>query len=419
MRNLFTYRILKDLRVPEAVYLWVISAVLGGAVLQGCLNSLDPQAGKTSETTNGVSVSVVDTAGAPLPGAVLTRIAVRDWAERIRSNLPVSSDTLEANSEGRIFIDSSLLEEGNFEVTAGTLGAHRELLTLAPGDTSVTLTLRPLKPYSLVLSSDSMNIERVRFAGSSYAGTRDSSGLNVYTIPRAAAGQYALVGQFQSGTASTLSPLKSVAFSGSQSALDSIRFNAHEILLEDFGDNNNRPVISSIWEDSRWMLNTDTSEGGNSQILSPVSQSPEDFSNAVSATEAYRERSLRVDYSLDDNHQYPFVETIMSLGGTVYDMTSVTSLEFAARGDGILEVVFSVRPGSGGTWANYQVSLTDTWQTFQVPTDSLLTPQGLPVDWQDQGRYVTSLSFSALSGSFFALDDIRLSGAGIQGISSQ
>lgn len=172
------------------------------------------------------------------------------------------------------------------------------------------------------------------------------------------------------------------------------RMDLNSVLVSDFEQNS---LLSLLPHPGLWT----TASGGTATISAP----------SVVASGGGRDgRALQVLFEAPIIKGWALAK--VPLGPGAYNLRSLDSIEFWARGtNSILTVAFD-RQGGGDRKAWRRVDPDSTWRRFAIrPTDlDSATGNGGNVGWLGVRDSVTHLSFFVAQGSEVRLDDIRLHG---------
>lgn len=353
-----------------------------GMWIAGC-GSQDRVAGVSTETTNGVSISVRDTSGKPV-----SRARVTLWDSRGDSMLAQGS----TDGWGRCVIP---LEPRTVSVHVSTSDQAQASWTShvsLPRDSigRAQITVAPVS--DLVFPGRA----RVRLAGTPF---QTLSG-RLRNLP---AGSYVVA----SDTGTVQRPLGSLRLAAG--AVDTFAAPLDSgLLIEDFDDGDSTWIWGVLRSPrARWFAQ----EGPYGAFLTTPLVDEATASAGMVATGAWRGRSLRIRYTSSDTGA--FVQVGMYFQGFL-DLSKLRSVRVRVKGDGMFRLALvGYGPSVGGARAHWQAVPGPTWSevVFRPGEEIPAGPSDPPrAAFADVSRAVHILMLQAYGGSDLSIDDIRFDG---------
>jgi hypothetical protein len=395
-------------------------------------------AGGTIETTNGLTATAYLPDGSGAAGARIYRVESETWLAKVRDGESVIVDSATADADGSFEFRPWPARSGLW-IRSGSQAAFFPELNQAKVDSEFQrrLELGPETEYRGRIEMPG-GARRILLASTPFAGDVDAAGN--FVLQSVPASKYFALVELDSGGVLRYAGAGNVSVHPSQPAADTLILEPpSRLLLEDFEDLDNRgrlgPVLGGGW----WEAYDDRFTGGNSLLLSPVDAGPAAFGGAILDGGTGHARALRMRFLLGGSGSergYPFAYAALHLGSKHYDLRTLDSLVFWARGNGRLRVeLVQEIPGLhlvafwsvdldtlGGNVALGAADLTVEVLRFPAnPGDlqSAFLAAGLPAYTQapatfaEMGFRMRAVRFLAVGGDEFWIDDIHLLGPGL------
>jgi hypothetical protein len=351
-----------------------------------------------TEAGNALTARIVDADGAPVAGA---RAYLRP-ADYIAGESVDSAYNLTTSADGSLRFDS--LPAGNWILEVSNYGdALLHNLLISALDSVVDLGMDTLRSQARVRGSIPTPFAsgtRVVVLGTGHSAKPDSLGF--FTLDSLPAGslviravQNAAVTSF-TGYAN-LSPATTTQISPLAPEDD-------YLLLEDFEDKDSRHRFSALTGQGWWFLSNDSSV----TILPahPTFPIPTEYDSPARGT------VIHFSVSAPPLASNPWADCGVQLGvkDATYDLSSVDSLVFWARGVGAVIVTLHIADSDSlGLTPQYDLVLSAEWSRISIPMDSITVPQA--TDPRALKRKLTSISWVFTQNAEFYLDDVMLVGA--------
>lgn len=359
-----------------------LAAFALAASLGSCASD-DRMTGVSTETTNGISVSVRDTSGKPV-----SRARVTLWDSRGDSMLAQGS----TNGTGLCLIPLSPRDVSvHVSTPDGAQAAWKSNVSI-PVDsiTNSHLTVAPVSTLSFPGRT------RIRLAGTPF---QTMSG-RLSNLPT---GSYVVVPD----TGAIGMPLGSLHLSAGVSDTFSAASDSG-LLVEDFDDGDSTWIWGALRSpESRWFAQ----EGPSGAYLRTPLVDEATATPGMDTLGAWRGRSLRIRYTASDTGS--FVQVGMYFKGFL-DLSKLRSIRVRVKGDGVFRLALhGYASGVGGARAHWQAVPGPNWTEFVFrPGEEL--PAG-PSDppraaFADLSGVVHILMLQAYGGSELSIDDIRFDG---------
>jgi hypothetical protein len=404
----------------------------------GCSRTGEPVAGKTIETTNGFSATVMLSGGAPARNAEVLLIDAKNWLRNISSGTSSVLDSVTTDDRGQFIITDKPDYPCNLIIETESEGSmisdvSKDLLLSGYRD---TIVLDSLVTYEGVVRLPSTGTRLVWLAGTVYRNRADASdgGFILAKVPRHE--HTVLLERETEDGPSLFFAGKTDLSRGPLAHPDTLVSDTGTILtLEDFEDKDNRCRLGPLLGGGWWDVYSDEYTGGSSILLQPENAAPDRFAQAIRDGGPGRERALQVLYTPGGagiEKAYPYVFAGLNLGSEHYNLSGLDTLSFLARGNG--QIVVELVQTSGSAFkavAATSFTLTADWQEFYITPADLavetvwfeesseilhgeLLGQGLPLyvkrpeSWEELEGMVSAVHFNGTAGNEFWLDDIRI-----------
>lgn len=283
---------------------------IAGLALSGC--SSNDSAGATTETTNGIAVTVVDSLSHPV---VAARVALYDTAANA-----VATGT--SDSSGRVFLNKGASSGAFFVETL--LGSDSSLMSWDSLKTD-TAEIKLLPSASLIIrsgaavSDSSLLPSALRLKNTPY---RAALAKTEYRFAHLPAGAF----RVQNETGDSLGSVK-ITPAETLDTLFTIGSVLRTLLFEDFEDGNGKYVWADSTGSSGWYVN---SENGGAW-LSPLSS--DSIPLSIVSGDAYEgSKAIALRFSLGDSGSVS-LGTHLGADSLHYDLSSLSAIRIAVRGD--------------------------------------------------------------------------------------
>jgi len=394
--------------------------VLLGLSLSGCSESNPYFSGATSETTNGITVAVVDGLHNPLPQARVTLYSKSDFAvvhRAVADNAGMAMfDSLakqcldgECFVEGIAGADSSLMNWGDFKPAEASAEAEDEpsqtLGTSMQGMAPLAAKIELAPSASLTLrtgasEADSINLfETLRLESTPYMAFRTGS---EYVFAHVPAGLFTVVAGDSAVTTVSLE-------AGAEAdTLVTVPGKTREFVFEDFDDGDSLNNVAAKYRNYGWYY---MSEFG------AVLLQPDSTGGFVSALEdeTGRGKVLSAKFDLHDTG-YVLLGTHLGLDTGYYDLSALTAIRMTVMGDCDFDVALEHYRDVGDN--NFKKSLwrasaAGTWKEIVFrPGKEVLDESSYQVSWSEISREIGFISIFIKNGTYLKIDRIVFEGVG-------
>lgn len=399
--------------------IFILIAAVSSALLPGCTHTV--AGGGTDYPNTRVAGVVHSNAGVPVPGARVQIIDEANWLADILNRQPVVIDSARTNAAGVFSIHRPALKSWNIQIDnrdEGLMTRNFGAQIDTTKDTTYEFNLKPYATFSGTVQADAGTAQLLLLSGSAYQAPVNAD--KSYSFPALAEGGYAVI----TGTDIVGVQQRSLAASVQVNAGASITGQAivapvNRVLVDDFSIGGFVTNLGRLIGGGWWYDVNDSITGSNSSISLSV----------LSGAEAYAGQSLRAVYVLDPLSADPWAIMGFFLGkdSTNYDLSSLTSLSFMAKGSGTVEVRFYSRMmdsinGNTSEQFFYVLPLPAAWTPVTIPKDSLRLPAGSAAyrqgyTWAQVAPTIQIIYFTAYTPQnnpgdtiTFWLDDVSLDG---------
>lgn len=373
---------------------WVKCVCFGaaaGLALCGC--STNDSAGATTETTNGIAVTVVDSLSRPVAAA---RVALYDSSA-------TSLATGTSDSAGRVFLKKGTSSGALF--VEALLGADSAQMSWDSLETdSAKVTLRP--SAELVIRSGAAISDSSELPGSlslkntPYRAFLASAAYRFAHLPS---------GLFQVRNAAGDS-LGSVALAPAE-ALDTlftIGSVLRTLLFENFEDDDGKYVWADTTKSSGWYVNSENGGAWESPLTA------DSIPYAIASGDAYEgSRYIALRFSLGDSGSVS-LGTHLGADSLHYDLSSLSAIRIAARGDAAFEVALeNYKEVATGKYnkALWRDTASSAWHEFVLhPGEESSSTSQYVVPWADVSTGVAMFTIFIRGGTSLDIDYIVFEG---------
>ncbi len=366
------------------------------------------------ETTNGNSILAVLENGAPAPDAKVRFVADTDWYHRLLTSQNIVIDSTLTDSTGRFNFPLNI-NSATIEVEAGE---QRGLRFSFQKNNKNPDTIRCSSGGNITGNVKSSN-SILRIAGTSYRTlTNEAGAFQFANLPPCSLSS--IIESKNPGGGLDLFFISSNAVKPqSTTNLGSIDY-SDTLPLSYFNRQWKSTPIAPITHGGNWYVFDDAQTGGSSSIS-------ESFVKRDSG------QALRIDATLSTAipHPYSGIGVHITGVGKYIDLSALKEIAFYARGNaGSIEVNVNTyaSQSSGRDWDRFRFTLeiTEDWQEYIVPVDSLKTLL-LKSVWIEASQMSNAINFvksqpvdSTFPKSYYLeLDQVRLVGIRIDQLMSK
>lgn len=356
-------------------------------------------AGATSETTNGELVAFVQyTNGQPASGVKILLIDRANWINNLLNQKNQVLDSVTTDSHGKFRLSIPLQKKVNlqFEASEGLL--FKNIQDVFSEESKREVVSFSLLKYGGLTGSIQGGFEKeiiLKLAGTSYTSEISSTGtFNFVKVPP---GQFEVVAASKHTDFMPLLVSSADVPQGDGILQKNLSIVENSILIDDFEFGWNQSVLGRLMGNGWWYKHNDKEQGGMSSIYVSI------FDGAI----AYRGKSIRATYILDKDIQQPWAMIGIQFGDytkkEVYDMSTLKSISFWAKGKGSVNVKFLSQTitDTYSDWYQYytNVALSENWQYIQVETDSLKLPDRASdeikkITWNEAAKDLHTIDFT-------------------------
>lgn len=375
--------------------------------------------GTGSETTNGVYARVYYSDGTPASNVSVLLVESEDWFEREMAESTIVIESSVTDNNG--FFKFEIPPDGDFnlQIDGDNEGLFIERVRTEYhlyGDT-VALDTVYLQQYAVLsgkVRSPSGRPINVSIGGTTYKTDADSVGF--FTIESIPAGSFIVYSKVDIISAENLTAIDTVVLNAGQPVVrDSLLAYLRELLLEDFEDMDGQNLLC------RFLANSGNFEFGRWHLTNSLGRTDTivDFSFAIDENEAYKSKSLHLQFVDSVPAQTPFAGITVSFGRGFYDLSNMERFAFSAKGSGSVRVFFHseiAQLSEGGFIA--LLDLPQEWELISIYTDDIQPPDGSitqqrGLTWNDAKTAVSDISFFVSENTEIWLDELRIIGVNI------
>lgn len=352
------------------------------AALVACGSS--DHAGTSTETTNGVA-GIVHIANTPLAAAKVSLV---------RPDGSLSKFSARSDSTGHFAIEA---DSGRYNLLVETTDSSAMAWrydVLTGRDTS--LSVGADAPGSWKINGANPN-DSICILATPFCASADAQGTVLFPHLPVAAFTAVLGGR----------PVASASIVAHDTALTR-EFIRQQFILEDFDDGDARHLLAPLSGGEGWYLKVP-----NHTVLKyPASAQP--FDLALVTQNAWKGRSLLVKYA--DTAAVPQVPSLqigLKMADSALDLSTLDSLCFWARGDGLLQVALEEVVSPGVFRKSIRtVTLEKEWRQTSLVVSEFVgdSTYALHVPFREIGARIHLLTFFVAEGTELGLDQIRFTG---------
>lgn len=350
--------------------------------------------GSATETTNGISISVITRLGQPALSArgVLCPI---DYTNQDTTQNCIHALT---DSTGFLHFDIQIHGKWMLEIkdSTGSLWTQVQLDSLTP---FINLGKSKLNSFSRIHGFTTNEIPPgtpVWIVGSEHQTYVDSMGRFAFdSLP---AGSHIIeFSALQNTYRSYASVGSGSSITTSQAAIES----AESLLFDNFEDGDSRHRLAPLSGEGWWY----TSSRSGVHIIPAEKPIP------IDTTDPFFHNAIHFRVQIDSGIQYPWANCGVQIGiqGQAYDLSTVDTISFWAKGSGSIQ--FAISFSQNGS-ISADIHLDSIWTRFAIPLDTLKIPQG-------EDRYALLKQSSSLVWQFSDLGELWLDQLSFHGSSRE
>lgn len=384
----------------RATRTWCLLAC--SAWLAGCGAGTETVAGSGGgiEIPNGLVVTVVDAAGAPLQGAKVQHLAGSRWGELAGAGAAVVLDSGVTDARGQVQLPNSGAD-GWIEARSGSKGVRLRVDSAGTVRAQIAASLHSLAgtwPDSLPVP------QRLWLAGTGRSVVPTAAGeFRFDSLPE---GGYSFVAQTSSG----LHDAGAAILGGQGLERFELGMDTSGMLLDDFEDGDVRWRQVPLFGAGYWWRMANNSLGGLQAVFGES-----DIAKSVVSDGNGRYLSMQV--SAAAMSVSPWANFGVSLGtGYVFpDQRKLTGVRVKVRGKGVWTLGLNVRSSKGvEVWRTTALSIDTAWQTLRLPASAFVRVEGGETgSWGAVKRWVTTPIFQTAQDGFLEVDDLVFEGISV------
>ena len=368
----------------------IFALMIFAAFFWACSESHSDSAGATSETTNGIAITVVDASRMPVPRARVTlytkgTLAVLGSAEADTAGIAqfeLHADTL-ANE---IFVEGIAGEDSSLMAWTPLDTAQSEI----PLYTSASLTVRTgAAEADYAALFDALTLDSTPYAASRSGGE--------YTFAHIPAGRFNIVAGDSLITTVTLDT------GATADTLIHIPNVTREFVFEDFEDGDSLNNFAKDHPNSGWHY----TPVGNAKFIVP------DSTGFTSAIEGDDNKYLSLKFDISDTG-FVMISTHLGLDTGYYDMSRLTAIRMKVRSDCNFYVTLEhykeveTNVYTRALWKGYA---DENWHEIVFrPGEEAIRDDSYQVHFSDIATEIGIFSVYTKSGTFLQIDDIVFEG---------
>ena len=377
----------------------LLATLIPLALMSACSHT--DSAGATSETTNGIALSVFDGDQKPV---ALARLSFYD---NDGSTLLLSA---EADSNGFVRVDDQKVTEANGVYVEGIFGRDSALmswekLNVENEDSTVKMILLPsakLNVRSGVANADTtLLFDEIYLENTPYSAMRVGGEYNFGRVPQ---GVFNVVSED--------SALATVKLSAGQKLDSLISFGrlTKEFVLEDFDDGDSLTYLAKDYPNYGWYLVSTE----NASWINP--DSSKNFKKALTSKDAYQGLSFKGEFDLGDSGM---VQMGVHLGDdtTSFDLRKLTAIRMKIKGDSEIGVALEhYKKDSDGHYhkAFWKAEATEEWtEVVFRPGEEILDSVSNQVELDEIWCEMGILSIFVYKGTTLSIDEIVFEGVDV------
>lgn len=358
-----------------------------------CGNPDSKHAGTSTETTNGITVAVVDTMGFRVSGARVVAYSARTF-RAIDTAFTQENGIAELTVQTEDSICQIEVIAGEDSAAMAWIQSHGDLAPVLVR-AAASLILRTGLPLDSI-----KHIPTTLFLqGTPYRGNMIRS---EYRFGRLPAGLFQIVNSQDSAIATT--QLQAGAVTDTLVFLGSP---AMELVWEDFNDGDNKHRYASQTHSQGWYLNVDA----DARWISPESTSV--LPSAITSVGAWNGKSMSMRFDVGSNGSL-ILGTHIGADSNLYDFSKLSAIRMMARGDAkfsfALEQSQEPVPGKFNK-ALWSAQATGEWREIVLhPGEEIIEESVYQFPASDVADSVALVSFFIRTGTWLEIDDITFEG---------
>ena len=350
-------------------------------------------AGATSETTNGIAITVVNASSMPIANARVTLYSKEDLSILGTTKSDTAGiaqfEALDSTSAANnVFVEGIAGEDSSLMAWA-PLDTHQTEISLLPSASLTVRTGATQADYATLfdaLALDSTPYSAIRSGGE-------------YTFAHVPAGLFNVVAgdsliatvKFDSGTtADTLFRIPDIT---------------REFVFEDFDDGDSLNNLAKVYPNYGWYFTT----VGKAKFTRPDSTTG--FTGALE--NETRGKYLSVRYEISDS-SYVMLGTHLGLDTGYYDISRLTAIRIKVRGDCKFYVALEHYKEIGDNTfrkALWKAEANEDWREFVFrPGEEALRDESYQVHFSEIATEIGFFSIFIRSGTYLQIDDIVFEG---------
>lgn len=373
--------------------------------LWACSGSDPDTAGATSETTNGIAVTVLDAANKPVPQARVTLYSKQGLAVVGSARADAQGVASFGESSATCMDDGTLAGPGCFvEGIAGEDSSLMSWSSLDAKDSSAEVTLLP---------SASLTV-RTGAAQADFANLFETLALDSTPYAAALAGGEYVFAHVPAGVFSVVAGDSVVATVSLEDGvvadtLFRVPDVTRELVFEDFDDGDSLNNIAAGYLNYGWYFSA-------SKGASWTKPDSSGFSSALKEDSSHG-KFLATDFALGDSG-YVLMGTRLGLDTTYYDLSGLTAIRLTVRGDCEFRVALEHYLDVGDN--NFRKALwlakaSDGWTDVVLrPGNELLDESSYQVSWDEVSKEIGLFSIFITSGTHLEIDKIVFEGVNLR-----
>ena len=368
----------------------IFALMIFAAFFWACSESHSDSAGATSETTNGIAITVVDASRTPVPRARVTlytkgTLAVLGSAEADTAG--VAQFELHADSlANEVFVEGIAGEDSSLMAWTPLDTAQSEIPLYA----SASLTMRTgAAEADYAALFDALTLDSTPYAASRSGGE--------YTFAHIPAGRFNIVAGDSLITTVTLDT------GATADTLIHIPNVTREFVFEDFEDGDSLNNFAKEHPNSGWHY----TPVGNAKFIVP------DSTGFTSAIEGDDNKYLSLKFDISDTG-FVMISTHLGLDTGYYDMSRLTAIRMKVRSDCNFYVTLEhykeveTNVYTRALWKGYA---DENWHEIVFrPGEEAIRDDSYQVHFSDIATEIGIFSVYTKSGTFLQIDDIVFEG---------
>ena len=367
----------------------VLSTIFCGSLFWACSESTPSNAGATSETTNGIALTVVDAAHKPVARAKLTLYSKKD--------ISVQRST-ESDSLGQAYFDTLMTDA----FVEGIAGADSSMMAWVPLDTnkteipllpSASLTVRTgASEESFANLSNSISLDSTPYAALRNGGD--------YVFPHVPAGIFDVI------AGDSLLATVSIENGTAADTLFNVPGITREFVFEDFDDGDSLNNFAKEQPNYGWYFFAPDS----ARWIRPDSSMR--LAKAIANHKA-QGKFLSLEFNLK-GADYVLLGTHLGLDTGYYDLSRLTAIRLKVRGNCEFNVALEHYKKIGENSyrkALWNAKASSEWSEIVLrPGKEILEEKSLQVPWAEISNQIGIFSIFVRSGTTLDIDEIVFEG---------